>query len=53
MTLLWWLFRHKNVMPWEVYERSQGYRDLVYVFAVKEHEEPPEQPVCPFLRRRG
>lgn len=39
LALLWWLFRHKNVMPWEVYGRPQGYRDLTYAFASLESEQ--------------
>ncbi len=38
LALLWYLFRHKNVMPWEIYEQSQGYRDLVCAFASYEIE---------------
>lgn len=29
-------------MPWEVYERSAGYRDLVYAMALLEGEERAE-----------
>lgn len=39
LSLLYWLFRYKNVMPWEFYERSQGYRDLTYAFAIQECED--------------
>lgn len=38
LDLLWWLFHRKNVMPWEVYGQNQGFRDLVYVFALREQE---------------
>ncbi len=37
--LLWWLFMRHNVMPWEVYERPQGYRDLVEAFSLRELEQ--------------
>ena len=36
---MWWLFRRKNVMPWEVYGQSRGYRDLVYAMAAYECEQ--------------
>ena len=40
MDLLWWLFRHKNVMPWTAYEylRRPGCRDLTYALAAHECE---------------
>ena len=38
LLLLWWLFTRHNVMPWEVYERPQGYRDLAEAFALRELE---------------
>ena len=39
LLLLWWLFTRHNVMPWEVYERPQGYRDLAEAFALRELEQ--------------
>lgn len=39
LALLRWLFPHKNVMPWEVYERSPDYRDLVLALASDECEQ--------------
>ena len=40
-------------MPWEIFERSQGYRDLAYVFAVTEMEEPAylQSPAVRMVRR--
>ena len=38
LNLLYWLFVNKNVPPWEVYERSHGYRDLLEAFAIQELE---------------
>ena len=38
LDLLWWLFHRKNVMPWEVYEQPQGYRDLAFALALRESE---------------
>ncbi len=31
--LLYWLFRYKNVMPWDVAFRSLGFRELAEAFA--------------------
>ena len=42
LLLLWWLFTRHNVMPWEVYERPQGYRDLAEAFALRELEQLQE-----------
>lgn len=38
LELLWWLFRHKNIMPWAAYEhiRRPGFRDLTW--ALTSHE---------------
>ena len=38
LSLLCWLFRRKNVMPWEVYAQPKGYRDLVFAMASLESE---------------
>ena len=43
MLLLWWLYRHKNIMPWEVYGQSQGYRDLTEAFVQRELEQMRDQ----------
>lgn len=39
LDLLYWLFVHKNLPPWEIYSRSQGFRDLVEAFAAQEMED--------------
>ncbi len=47
MWLLWWLFRHKNIMPWEACQRLfgpdqplclAGLRDLTLCFACLQRE---------------
>ena len=43
MLLLWWLYRYKNIMPWEVYERPLGYRDLTEAYARRELEQMRQQ----------
>ena len=51
--ILYWLFRNKGVMPWEVYERGPGYRDLAFAFAQKEREAPDflQSPAVELVRR--
>ncbi len=39
MDLLYWLFRHKNMNPCEVYRASQGELDLLAAFAEYECEQ--------------
>ena len=43
MLLLWWLYRYKNIMPWEVYDQPQGYRDLTEAFVQRELEQMRDQ----------
>ncbi len=45
MSLLWWLFRHKGVMPWTAYEalRRPGCRELTWAFASRECDGWAEQ----------
>jgi len=40
--LLYYLFRAKGVMPWEVYEQPPGYLDLVHALALCEMEDRAE-----------
>lgn len=39
LDLLYWLFVRKNLPPWEIYSRPQGFRDLVEAFAAQEMED--------------
>lgn len=39
MNLLYYLYRDKNIPPWEVCSRSQGYRDLIESFALFELDQ--------------
>lgn len=45
LNLLWWLFLHKNVMPWDAYRYTQqpGYLDLTYALASYECEKRTER----------
>ena len=39
-------------MPWEVYERPQGYRDLVYAMASLEGDEAEERRLTQHAAKR-
>lgn len=43
--MLWWLFLHKHVMPWDAYEHIQrpGELDLTYALASYECDKRAER----------